>query len=388
MQMKVIREFLRLESTGGIILFIMAVSAIILANSSFSDRYQSVLQYSPEIHLGSLVMHESVLSWINDGLMTLFFLLVGLELKREIVLGELSRVSQVMLPGMAAIGGMIVPAVLYCVINVNNPIALKGWAVPVATDIAFALGVLSLFGKRVPLSLKLFLMALAVFDDIGAILIIAFFYTQKLSYLFLSLAGLLFVCLIILNKANVRRLAPYLVVGCLLWVCCLKSGVHPTVAGVLLAMMIPARKQIGERLSPLSRLEDMLHPWVAFFVMPIFALANAGLSLSGLSLSSFLNPVVFGVIMGLFVGKQLGVFGITWLMIKLGWAKLPGSARWLELYGVALLCGVGFTMSLFLGTLAFLGDHALLDDIRLGVLAASVLSSAVGAFVLRCALKP
>ncbi len=387
MQMKDIREFLRLESTSGITLFLTAIAAIILANSSVSDFYQKIFQQPLQIQLGTMGINQPLLFWINEGLMTLFFLLVGLELKREIVSGELSQVSKVMLPGMAALGGMLFPALIYSAINYHNSFALRGWAIPVATDIAFALGVLNLFGRRVPLGLKLFLMALAIFDDIGAILIIAFFYTNTLAYSFLGLAVLLLIGLFLLNVLRVRWVAPYLLIGCLLWICILKSGVHATVAGVLLALMIPADMQAGEKISPLRHLENILHPWVAFIVMPLFALANAGLSFAGLTVKSLSDPIVLGIIGGLFLGKQAGVLSFTWLMTRLGWARLPVLGNWLAMYGVTLLCGVGFTMSLFLGTLAFLDNDTLLAQMRLGVLVASVISSLTGAIVLGVALK-
>jgi NhaA family Na+:H+ antiporter len=374
MQLKVIRQFLRLEAASGIILFAAAVAALILCNS-------------PLVHFYQIIFQEPILFGINDGLMTLFFLLVGLELKREFVHGEFSKFSQILLPGIAALGGMVVPALIYIFMNSGDSVALKGWSVPVATDIAFALGVLSLFGRRVPIGLKFFLMALAVIDDIGAIVIIAVFYTQSLSYLFLSLSVVLVAAMLLLNIFRVRALWPYLFLGALLWVCVFKSGMHATISGVLLAFVIPSDQQQGEALSPLKKMEDALHAWVAFLIMPLFALANAGLSFTQLSLSAVFSPIVCGIVLSLFLGKQFGVLGFTWVASRLGWVKLPGSANWFQIYGVAVLCGVGFTMSLFLGTLAFQGNDVLLIEMRLGVLIASVLSSLIGSIVLYYALR-
>jgi NhaA family Na+:H+ antiporter len=382
-----IMQFLKLEATSGIILFVMAVAALIACNSSYVDWYQQVWQQPITWHLGGYAVVQPLLFWINEGLMTLFFLMVGLELKREFVEGELTSLRQIALPAIAAAGGMLVPAVFYCALNSQNAETIVGWATPVATDIAFALGVLSLFGKRVPLGLKLFLMALAIFDDLGAILIIAFCHAQSLSYWSLGLAVSATVILFLLNKAGVRSLFVYLLVGFLLWLCVWQSGVHATVAGVVIAFMIPLRKKKGEVVAPLSRLEERLHPWVALGVMPLFAFANAGLSFQGLSVSVVFDQVALGTVLGLFLGKQVGVMFFSWLSVKLGWASLPENTSWLALYAVAILCGIGFTMSLFLGTLAFEGSNPIyLMEVRLGVLVGSGLSGLLGAMMLHMAL--
>ena len=377
-----IRDFLKLESTSGIILFVAALAAIILSNSPLADGYQSLFQMPLGVNVASWNFTHPLLFWINEGLMTLFFLLVGLELKREFFEEKFAGLSKVVLPGIAALGGMLVPALIYVFINYPDQ-TVKGWSVPVATDIAFALGVLSLFGRKIPLELKLFLMALAIFDDLGAILIIALFHTGELSYFSLIAASLLIILLQVMNRCGVVRLTPYLIIGFGLWVCVLSSGVHATVAGVVLALMIPLK---GRKNSPARRLENGLHFWVAYWVMPLFALANAGLSLHGISVSNLADSVTLGVILGLVVGKQLGVFTFAWIVIKLGWAKLPKYISWLQMYGVAWLCGIGFTMSLFLGTLAFQEDRpALLINMRLGVLLGSALSGLVGGLILYAA---
>lgn len=387
MALNTLRKYLKLEATSGVILFMMAVIALILDNSPLAEWYQSILQMPMEVGAGHWQLKGSLLFWINEGLMSIFFLLVGLELKREFVMGELSELSKVILPGVAAIGGMVVPALLYIVICRHDPLALNGWAVPVATDIAFALGVLSLFGKRIPIELKLFLMTLAIFDDVGAIIIIAFSHSKSLSLFSLLSSAVWILVLWSLNRWGVRRLVPYLFFGLLLWLSVLKSGVHATVAGVLFAFLIPIGSSEEASSSPLERLETLLHPWVAYFVMPLFALANAGLSFKEVSISSLLGVVMVGVMVGLFLGKQLGVFLFSWVMIKLGWAKLPGGASWLHLYGVSILCGIGFTMSLFLGNLAFYGSSAIyLHEVRLGVLLGSLLSGVVGSLVLSRAI--
>ena len=363
-----LRQFLALESASGIVLFFAALLAFICANSPYSTGYQAFFQTEA-------LWGKPLLFWINEGVMTLFFLLIGLELKREFIEGELSSFSTIALPAIAALGGMLIPAFIYIGINFNHPLTLKGWAVPVATDIAFALGVLSLFGKRIPHGLKIFLMALAIFDDIGAIIIIALFYSRDLSYFYLASAGCLLLILYLLNCLKIDRLSLYFLLGVALWFCILKSGVHATVTGVLLAFLLPA-----------SSLEKILHPWVAYLVIPLFAFSNAGLSLHGLSLLDLLDPVVLGTIAGLCIGKQVGVSVFSWLIIRLGWAKLPAQTTWLELYGVALLCGIGFTMSLFLGTLAFQNNEPLyLTKIQLGVLLGSVISGVLGAIVLQVA---
>jgi NhaA family Na+:H+ antiporter len=358
-----VKEFLALESASSIILLLMAVFALMLANSPLASEYQQA--------------SKAFLPFINEGLMAIFFLVVGLELKRGFVEGPLSRRSHVALPAVAALGGMLIPALVYLGINHDNAITVKGWAIPTATDIAFAVGVLSLFGKRVPQALKLFLLALAIFDDIGAIIIIAVFYSKQLSYFMLFQAFILFIVLCLLGRYLLNALLPYLLIGILLWLCLHHSGIHPTIAGVLLALTIPA--------SPSKRLETILHPWVAYIIMPLFALANAGVSLSGINLLVVTDVVVIGIVLGLFVGKQIGVFGFAWLMIRSKIATLPEGSSWATLYGVALLCGIGFTMSLFLGTLSFPSGHYL-TEVRLGVIFGSLLSGLVGAFVLLIAL--
>lgn len=378
-----IKCFLCSEAKGGIVLFIAALAALILSNSSFASFYQALLETPFVVHLANLVVVKPSLFWINEGLMTIFFLLVGLELKREFLLGHLSGVTKVILPGMAALGGMLVPALSYAMINWHHAFSLQGWAVPVATDIAFALGVLSLLGSRIPLSLRLFLMALAIFDDLGAIIIIAVFHSQELSWISMLLACFILFILVCLNRAGVYRLSFYLILGILLWFCVLQSGVHATVAGVLLAFVIPLRASPAEQVSPLQLLERILQPWVAYGVMPLFAFANAGLPLNGLTKDILVDSVTLGIIAGLFLGKQSGVFGFAWLMIKLKWAKLPQHVTWAQLYGVALLCGIGFTMSLFIGALTFQAAPTnYLIKVRLGVLLASLLSALAGASVL------
>jgi len=381
-----IREFLNLESAGGIILVGAAVLALILNNSPLSGLYDLLLQTPVEIRVGALHLAKPLLLWINDGLMAVFFLLIGLEIKREVMDGQLSSFSQIALPGIAAVGGMAVPALIYVFFNFNYPGALQGWAIPAATDIAFALGVMTLLGSRVPLSLKLFLLTLAIIDDLGAIVIIAVFYTGKLSLLSLALAGAAVAALAVMNAAGVKRVAAYVIVGVVLWICVLKSGVHATLAGVALAFAIPLRTKEDEP-CPLRQLEHTLHPWVAFGIMPLFAFANAGVSLEGMSLFTLFEPIPVGVALGLFLGKQLGVFGFAKLCIKLGLARMPDGASWLSLYGTSVLCGIGFTMSLFISTLAF--DPGASEEgisARLGILAGSFVSAVCGYFILKYSL--
>jgi NhaA family Na+:H+ antiporter len=330
--------------------------------------------------VGDFVLVKDAGHWINDGLMAVFFLLVALEIKREILDGELSSPGQIALPAVAAVCGMAAPAAVYVGLNAGDALALRGWAVPAATDIAFALGVLALLGNRVPASLKILLMAISVLDDLGAIVIIAIFYTEQLSFLALALAGIGILALIALNRAGVRRLAPYLLIGLFLWVCVLKSGVHATLAGVAVGFAIPARRD-AQGHSPLETLEHALHPWVAYAILPIFAFANAGVSLAGISLASFAAPVSLGIAAGLFVGKQVGIFLGIFAMVKLKLARMPAEASWAMLYGVALLCGIGFTMSLFIGSLAF--DESYAARVRLGVLTGSIVSALVGYGLLR-----
>lgn len=371
MRIGLIQKFLALESLSGIILFIMAVVAMLWANSPFAFIHQQFI--------------HTFLFWINEVLMALFFLLVGLELKRGFLAGQLSRFSQIALPATAALGGMLIPAGIYWLINRHDPIAINGWATPVATDIAFALGVLSLFGRRIPVALKLFLLALAIFDDIGAIIIIGIYYSHGLAGIWLLQSAGLLLLLFLFNFLGMRSLLIYLLLGIGLWIGLFKAGVHPTLAGVLLALTIPGT--MDNRGSPLHRLETKLHPWVAYFIMPLFALANAGFSLTNLSINTLTSGVVLGIILGLFIGKQIGVGGGAWLFIKLGLAKLPDKSNWLELYGVALLCGIGFTMSLFLGTLSFANQDLLLAQVRFGVAVGSILSALTGAVVLLIAFS-
>jgi NhaA family Na+:H+ antiporter len=375
-----LREFLDSEASGGIVLMIVAALALAIANSPLAPHYFAALS----AYVGGL----SVLHWINDALMALFFLLVGLEIKRELVDGELSTWPRRALPGVAAFGGMIVPALIYAGFNADTPATLRGWAIPAATDIAFALGVLALLGSRVPVSLKIFLTALAIIDDLGAVAIIALFYTDDLSFGWLAVAGGAVAALAILNRTGVERLAPYLMLGIALWYFVLQSGVHATLAGVALALVIPLRSSPGQPddpQSPLHRLEHMLQPWVAFGVVPLFGFANAGVALAGLTWSILLAPVTLGTAAGLFVGKQIGVFAATWLTVRLDFADCPENASWAQVYGVSLLAGVGFTMSLFIGFLAFPASEELQQAVKIGVLIGSVASAVLGAIVLRLA---
>jgi Na+:H+ antiporter, NhaA family len=368
-------EFLAAESAGGIVLMFAALAALIVANSPLYPVYSSTLhQY---------VAGLSVEHWINDGLMAIFFLLVGLEIKRDLLVGELSSWSARALPGFGALGGMIVPALFYLAINRGSPETMAGWAIPAATDIAFALGVLSLLGKRVPPSLKIFLAALAILDDLGAVVIIALFYTGELSLPMLGAALAAIGILIALNRMRVRNLLPYLVVGIALWYFVLQSGVHATLAGVALALCIPLGDPAKPHDSPLLKLEHALQRWVAFVIVPVFGFANAGVSLAGIGIDSLFDPVPLGVALGLFAGKQIGVFLLAAIAIRVGLAKLPAGASWLQLYGVALLCGIGFTMSLFIGNLAFPGAAHLIDEVKIGVLAGSLLAGIGGGLVLR-----
>jgi len=378
-----LRAFLALESAGGILLLIAAAVALLLDNSPLAESYRSLLELHAGVTLGPLGLEKSLLHWINDGLMAVFFLLVGLEIKREILEGELSSVRQVALPGLCALGGMAAPAAVYLLANRGAPENLDGWAIPAATDIAFAMGVMALLGKRVPESLKIFLLALAIIDDLGAIVIIALFYTADLSLLSLGLAGLGILALAVLNRAGVTRLAPYILIGIFIWICVLKSGVHATLAGVAIGFAIPLRTKNDEE-PPLRRLEHALHPWVTFAIMPIFAFANAGVPLGGVGLDTLLQPMTLGIAGGLFLGKQIGVLGIAAIGAAFGLLRLPQGSNWIQMYGTALLTGIGFTMSLFIGTLAFSAPEAA-APLRLGVLAGSILSAVAGYAVLRLA---
>jgi len=371
-------RFFQLEAASGLLLIAAAVMALVINNSPLSYLYSGLLDVPVAVQVGALNIAKPLLLWINDGLMALFFLLIGLEVKREVVDGHLSKPSQIVLPATAAIGGMVVPALIYWFINREDPAAVAGWAIPTATDIAFALGVLALLGKRVPVSLKLFLMTLAIIDDLGAIIVIALFYSGTLSSVSLLLAAACLVVLVAMNRLGVVKLGPYLVIGLILWVCVLKSGVHATLAGVALALCIPLRTRNAES-SPLLALEHALHPWVAYAILPLFAFANAGVSLAGMTLDSFTHPVPMGITVGLLLGKTVGVFGLTWVAVKLRLAALPAGAGWGQLLGVAILCGIGFTMSLFVGSLAFVpgsSDYAGMD--RMGILTGSFFAAVVG----------
>ncbi len=380
------REFLQLESASGLLLIGATVAALVLANiPSAQKAYDWFLGLQLTITVGGLGVDKPLLLWINDALMVFFFMLVGLELKREMVEGQLSRPDQVILPVMAAIGGLVVPAAIFWYINGDFVSQKNGWAIPTATDIAFALAMLGLLGSRVPLSLKIFLATIAIVDDIAAIVIIAVFYTSDLSIVSLVLAGAGIAVLAALNRARVMRLAPYMLTALFIWLCVLKSGVHATLAGVVVAAFIPLRA--GDDESPARHLEHTLHPWVAFAVLPIFAFANAGISFHGMSMEKLMNGVPMGIIFGLFVGKQVGVFGMIALARLLRIAELPPGATWLQVYGISVLCGIGFTMSLFIGTLAFeYGNFDLLYGVKMGVLIGSVLSAVFGLWVLNLAL--
>ena len=375
------REFLNSEAAGGIVLMAVAALALVVANSPLAPAYFATLQ----TYVGGL----SVLHWINDGLMALFFLLVGLEIKREFIEGQLRTWPDRILPGIAALGGMAVPALIYVGFNLHSVETLRGWAIPSATDIAFALGVLSLLGDRVPASLKVFLTALAILDDLGAVAIIAVFYTADLSPPMLAASAAILAILVAMNRRGVRRLTPYLVLGTLLWFFMLKSGIHATLAGVALALTVPLRGTADGREGepPLLRLEHALQGWVAFLVVPLFGLANAGVSFAGMTVSALTGPVPLGIAGGLFLGKQIGVFAFSWVAVRLRWSELPADAGWAQLYGVALLCGIGFTMSLFVGLLAFPASAALQDAVKIGVLAGSVASAVSGAILLRLASR-
>ncbi|MGL4965711.1 MAG: Na+/H+ antiporter NhaA [Inquilinus sp.] len=373
-----IRSFLEIEAAGGIVLMVVAVLALIVANSPLAGAYDTLLQLPIGLRFGNLALEKTLLHWVNDGLMAVFFLLVGLEIKREILQGELSSRETLMLPGIAAAGGVVLPALIYAVINVDDPVALRGWAIPAATDIAFALGVLSLLGSRVPVSLKVFLTALAIIDDVAAVVIIALFYTGDISLPFLAwtVAGVALLCLF--NWLRVQALWPYLVVGAVVWLFVLKSGLHATLAGVVLAFLVPLdRTAEDEDEPPLLRLEHSLHDFVAFLVVPIFGFANAGVSFAGASLSSFLEPVPLGIAAGLVIGKSLGVGVAAWASIRLGFAALPAGATTAQIGGVSVLAGIGFTMSLFIGSLAF-EDPALQDATKMGVLAGSLIAAVLG----------
>ena len=380
------RWFFKLEAASGLLLLISAIIALIISNSNFSSLYFEILESYFFVGINNFGIELSVLHWINDALMAIFFFFVTLEIKREFLQGELSNRKQALLPIIAAIGGMLVPALLYVYINFQNSETLNGWAIPSATDIAFSLGVLSLLGSRVPISLKVFLTALAIIDDLGAIVIIAFFYSGDLDIYYLALLLITFFVLFILNKANIKKIFPYLILGLVLWFFTHESGIHATISGVLLAIVIPHRKKEKD-FSLLLKIEHSISPYVAFGIMPLFALANAGVSLNGINLNSLLSPVPLGILLGLFLGKQIGVFLFSIISIKLKIAKMPNNSNWLSFYGVGILTGIGFTMSLFIGNLAFVENTQYISDVKIGVLAGSLLSTLFGYFLLLYATK-
>jgi len=372
--------FFKLEAASGILLLISAIAALIVSNSELSIYYFETLNKYLFIGINNFGLKLSVLHWINDALMAIFFFFVTLEIKREFLQGELSSLKQAMLPIIGAVGGMLIPALIYIYINIGNPNTLNGWAIPSATDIAFSIGILSLLGSRVPISLKVFLTALAIIDDLGAIVIIAFFYTGDLNIQYLLLMLVTFILLLVLNKFSIKKFTPYLILGLFLWFFTHESGIHATIAGVLLASVIPHRKKDHD-FSLLIKIEHAISPYVAYMIMPLFAFANAGVSLEGLSLSSLMLPVPLGILLGLFVGKQLGVFVFSYASIKFGLATLPTNSNWVSFYAVGVLTGIGFTMSLFVGNLAFVNNMEYMDGVKIGVLSGSLLSTVVG-FVL------
>ncbi len=385
MPLKIIRQFLALQSASGLLLMAAAMIALVLVNSPLSSWYEQGLMLEFEIRLGQWQLEKPLLLWINDGLMAVFFFLIGLELKREVLVGELRSPTMMILPGFAAIGGMLAPAAIYTVINRHDPVSMAGWAIPTATDIAFALGVLALLGSRIPNSLKLFVMTLAVVDDLLAIVIIAIFYSANLSLIALILGAICIVVLALLNRRGVRHIGPYVLIGLVFWVCVLKSGVHATLAGVITAFFVPLRgANEGDESSPLETLEHHLHPYVAFLILPIFGFANAGVSLSGLTINDLVAPVPLGIAAGLVVGKTLGILAAVLIASLTRLAPLPKGCDHQHMLGVSLLCGIGFTMSLFIASLAFEagGNHALGTD-RLGILIGSLLAAVFGYLVLR-----
>ncbi len=378
---KPFKWFFKLEAASGLVLLIAAIFALIISNGSFAEIYFHTLEKYLFIGINEFGLKLSVHHWINDALMAIFFFFVTLEIKREFIQGELSNLKQALLPIIAAVGGMLVPALFYVVINFGNAETMNGWAIPSATDIAFSLGILSLLGSRVPISLKVFLTALAIIDDLGAILIIAFFYSGDLSVVYLSLILVCYILLLVLNKFSVKIFTPYLIIGLFMWFFTYKSGIHATIAGVLLASTIPHRLKEHD-FSLLVKLEHAISPYVAFMIMPLFAFANAGVSLSGLSIATLLNPVPLGILCGLFFGKQIGVLLFSFVSIKLKFAEMPNNSNWLSFYGVSILTGIGFTMSLFVGNLAFVENIQYMDGVKIGVLVGSLLSTLAGYFLL------
>lgn len=370
------------QSAGGMALAVAAVVGLVLANSAWGPAYQRLLMTPGEVNIGgALVLAKPLVVWVNDLWMAVFFLLVGLEIKREFVRGELANRRQATLPAVAALGGMLVPAAIYALINAGDPVGLRGWAIPTATDIAFAVGALALLGSRVPTSLKVFLTAVAIIDDLGAIIVIALFYTDQLSATMLMCAAACCLVLLALNRLGVKRVDAFIVVGIVLWVCVLKSGVHATLAGVVTALAIPLARADGS--SPAEETEHALHPWVTWLILPTFAFANAGVSFAGLTPAALLAPTTLGIALGLVIGKTVGVFGATWLLVRLGWAERPAGASWVQVLGACILCGIGFTMSLFIGGLAFEGQAADYEvRMKLGVLVGSVIAATLGSLVL------
>ncbi len=383
--MKIIDEFIKRESTAGLLLIVVTVLALALQNSPLSEWYGGFLHTPVEIRFGILQIAKPLLLWVNDGLMAIFFFLIGLEVKREVMEGHLSSIRQVALPGIAALGGMVVPALVFIAFNKGESFAMNGWAIPTATDIAFALGILSLLGNRVPVSLKIFLMALAIIDDLGAIIIIALFYTSDLSMLSIVIASAALAILFAMNRMKVTKKSAYVLVGIVLWISVLKSGVHATLAGVALAFLIPlnSKDKNGETFSISKEMEHDLHYWVAFMILPLFAFVNAGVDLKGISIEEMFGPVPLGIMLGLFIGKQIGVFGFSWIAIRLKLASLPEGSSWRQLYGVAILTGVGFTMSLFVNSLAYNDSQIYYFADKLAILLGSFLSGIVGYLVLK-----
>jgi len=378
---KSFKWFFKLEAASGLILLLAAILALVISNSNLSNYYFVTLNNYIFIGINNFGLKLSLLHWINDALMAIFFFFVTLEIKREFLQGELSNTKQALLPVIAAIGGMVVPALIYVFVNFGDGETLNGWAIPSATDIAFSLGVLSLLGKRVPLSLKVFLTALAIIDDLGAIVIIALFYSGDLSIKYLSLMLLAFIILMVINKLNIKKFLPYLIIGIFLWDFTHNSGIHATIAGVLLALTIPHRKKEKD-FSLLLKIEHAISPYVAFGIMPVFAFANAGVSFEGLSFASLLNKVPLGILLGLFLGKQLGVFVFSYVSIKMKIAQMPNNSNWINFYGVGILTGIGFTMSLFVGNLAFAENVQYIDGVKIGVLTGSLLSTLTGYFLI------
>ncbi|MDY0403510.1 Na+/H+ antiporter NhaA [Sulfurovum sp.] len=378
-------NFIRKESSAGIILIMTTIAALLLQNGPLSEYYTGFLHTHVEIRFGELQIAKPLLLWVNDGLMAVFFFMIGLEVKREVMEGHLSSLRQITLPAIAAVGGMVVPALFFILFNAGDEFAMNGWAIPTATDIAFALGILSLLGPRVPVSLKIFLMALAIIDDLGAIIIIALFYTTDLSTTSIVIASMALAVLFAFNRMNVAKQSLYIVVGIVLWVSVLKSGVHATLAGVALAFMIPlqSKDEKGGTFSMLKNMEHGLHYWVAFFILPLFAFVNAGVDLRGISVEEIVGPVPMGIMMGLFIGKQVGVFGFSWIAIKLGLASRPTGATWIQFYGVAILTGIGFTMSLFVDSLAYNDTDLFRYADKLAILLGSFLSGVTGYLLLK-----